>query len=103
MEKVNKDMYDISSIKRDNQEVSGRFTLKSCKTTARKCTKKCAAIDLIHDTRHLCMRLIRTDGIKAMSRGFSGGKQVIKSANARDRGRVCKSRHQTNKNFLSER
>ena len=26
-----------------NQEVSGSFTLKSCKTTAKKCTKKCAA------------------------------------------------------------
>ena len=26
-----------------NQEVSGRFTLQSCKTTAKKCTKKCAA------------------------------------------------------------
>ena len=33
------------------------------------------SIDLIHDARHLCMRLT-TDGIKAMSRGFSGGKQV---------------------------
>ena len=30
------------------------------------------AIDLIHDIRHLCMRST-TDGIKAMSRGFSGG------------------------------
>ena len=41
------------------------------------------------DTRHLCTRL-RTDGIKkAMSRGFSGGKQVIKSANNRNRSRVC--------------
>ena len=28
---------------------------------------------LIQDTRHLC-RLLRTDGIKVMSRGFSGGK-----------------------------
>ena len=45
-------------------------------------------IDLIHDTRHLCTRL-RTDGIKIMSRGFSGGKQTIKFANARNRGRVC--------------
>ena len=26
-----------------NQEVSGRFTSQSCKTTAKKCTKKCAA------------------------------------------------------------
>ena len=26
-----------------NQEVFGRFTLQSCKTTAKKCTKKCAA------------------------------------------------------------
>ena len=30
-----------------------------------------------------------TDGIKAMSRGFSGGKQVINSFNTRNRGRVC--------------
>ena len=30
------------------------------------------SIDLIHDTRHLCNRL-KTDGLKAMSRGFSGG------------------------------
>ena len=34
-------------------------------------------IDLIHDTRHLCTCL-RIDGINAMSRGFSGGKQVKK-------------------------
>ena len=32
-------------------------------------------IDLIHDTCHLCTP-IRIDEIKAMSRGFSGGKQV---------------------------
>ena len=38
------------------------------------------AIDLIHDTRHLCKRLT-TDGTKATSRGFSGGKQVRKFAN----------------------
>ena len=31
-------------------------------------------VHLIHDTRHLSTRL-RTDGIEAMSRGFSGGKQ----------------------------
>ena len=30
------------------------------------------SIDLIHDTRHLCKHL-KTDGLKAMSRGFSGG------------------------------
>ena len=35
-------------------------------------------IDLIHDTRHLCMRL-RIDGILAMSRGFSTS----------NRGRIC--------------
>ena len=35
-------------------------------------------IDFIHDTRYLCTRS-RIDGIKAMSRGISGGKQVIKS------------------------
>ena len=39
-------------------------------------------IDLIHDARHLCTRL-RTDGIKVMSNGFSGGKQVINIINTR--------------------
>ena len=43
-----------------------------------------ALIDLLHDTRHLCARL-GTDEIKAMSRGFSGGKRGIKSANIRNR------------------
>ena len=37
-------------------------------------------MDLIHDTRHLCKHL-RVDGIKAMSPGFSFGKQVRKFAN----------------------
>ena len=46
-------------------------------------------IDPIHDTRHLCTRF-RIDGIKAMSRGISGGKQKIKFANARNRGRLCR-------------
>ena len=32
---------------------------------------------LVHDTRHLSTSL-RTDGIKTMSRGFSGSKQVKK-------------------------
>ena len=32
-------------------------------------------IDLIHNTHHLCMRF-RIDGIKAISRGISGSKQV---------------------------
>ena len=32
-------------------------------------------IDFIHDTRHLCTP-IRIDEIEAMSRGFTGGKQV---------------------------
>ena len=45
-------------------------------------------IDLIHDPLHLCTRF-RIDGIKAMSRGISGGKQKIKFANARNRGRLC--------------
>ena len=45
-------------------------------------------IDLIHDTRHLCTRF-RIDGMKAMSRGISGGKQKIIFANARNRGRLC--------------
>ena len=40
----------------------------------------CGRIDLIHDTCHLCTRS-GIDGIKAMSRGISEGKQVIKFAN----------------------
>ena len=31
----------------------------------------------------------RTDGIKAMSRGISGGKQKVKFANVRNRGGLC--------------
>ena len=46
------------------------------------------AIDLLHDTRHLCTRL-RTDGIKVVSCSFSGSQKVIKFANAGNRGRVC--------------
>ena len=44
--------------------------------------------ELIQDTLHLCMRFT-TDGIKVVSHAFSGGKQVIKFANARNSGRVC--------------
>lgn len=44
-------------------------------------------IDLIHDTRHLRTRF-RNDGIKAMSRVFSWGKQVREFAKARNRGRI---------------
>ena len=39
---MNKNTYNISSIKR-NQEVSGSFMLQSCKTMAKKYRKKCAA------------------------------------------------------------
>ena len=56
-------------------------------------------IDLIRDTRHLCARL-RTDGIKIMSRGFSGGKQVIQFADARNRGRVCLFKRTENEELL---
>ena len=49
---------------------------------------KGATIDLIHDTHHLSARL-RTHRIKAMSRAFSGGKQVVNFSNTRNRGRVC--------------
>ena len=45
-------------------------------------------IDLIHDIRYVCTRL-RTAGIKAMLRNFSGGKRLIKFGNARNRRRVC--------------
>ena len=49
---------------------------------------KTQTIDTIHDTRQLCTRF-RIDGIKAMSRVISGGKQKIKFAKARNRGRLC--------------
>ena len=39
-------------------------------------------------TRHLCMRF-RIDGIKAMSCGISGSKQVLKFASISNRGKVC--------------
>ena len=48
-------------------------------------THQLLGIDLIHDARHLCTRLT-TDGIKAMLRGFSGGKQVINFSNTRNQG-----------------
>ena len=38
--------------------------------------------------------------IKAMSPTFSGGKQVIKAANARNCGRVCLSSQQKMKNYF---
>ena len=37
---------------------------------------KAILIDLIHDTRYLWCSRSRTDGIKAMSRGFPRGKQI---------------------------
>ena len=47
-----------------------------------------SSIDLLHATRQLYTRL-RIDGIKVISRGILGGKQVIKFANMSSRGRVC--------------
>ena len=44
---------------------------------------------LVYDAHHLCTPL-RIDGIiKVISRGISGCKQVIKLANASNRGRDC--------------
>ena len=58
------------------------------------------AIDLIHDTHHLCTRS-RTDGIKAMSRGFSGGRQEKNIAKGRNRSGIYCSRQQETKTFSS--
>ena len=44
-------------------------------------------IDLNHDTLHLCTRF-RIDDMKAMSRGISGTKQVLKFADTSNRGQV---------------
>ena len=49
--------------------------------------REISVIDLNHDTHHFCNRF-KTDGIKAMSRGFLGDKQLIESANTRNRGLV---------------
>ena len=45
-------------------------------------------IDLIHSASHLWTRS-RIDGIKAMSRGFSGGKQVTKFSSTSNHSWVC--------------
>ena len=45
-------------------------------------------IDLVDDSCRLCTGL-RIVGIKAMSRGISGGKQVIKFSNTSNYGQVC--------------
>ena len=54
--------------------------------------------ELIQDTPHLCMRFT-TDRIKVVSHGFSGGKQVIKFANARNSARVCLSNNRKWRTF----
>ena len=66
------------------------FTLSLPKKSAhfRAALRDFWRIDLIHDARHLCTRL-RINGIKLMSRGISGGKQVIKFTNTSNSGRVC--------------
>ena len=48
------------------------------------------------DTLHLCTHL-STDGIKAMSHGFSGGKQMIKCANTRNSVQVSFTKQQKRK------
>ena len=47
-----------------------------------------ATIDLTRDIRHFCTRF-RVDGIKAISLGFSGAKQIIKLANTSKHGWIC--------------
>ena len=65
------------------------FSRRSCgKSEYKSILNPPTTIDLIHDAHNLCTRL-RTDGIKAMSRGFSVGKQVINFSNTRNHGRVC--------------
>lgn len=51
-----------------------------CRTALWYCFKE--RIDLVCDTRHI-YTLFRTDGIKVMSHGISGCKQVIKFTNRR--------------------
>ena len=54
-----------------------RTKWSSASSDATSPVKHVGWIDFIRETRHLSTRL-RIDGIKAMSRSFSGGKQVIK-------------------------
>ena len=52
--------------------------------------KTMRSIDLIHRLAILARAdNLGIDGITAMSRGISGGKQVIKSANTRNHDRIC--------------
>ena len=55
-------------------------------------------IELIYHTCHLCTSL-RTYGIKAMSCGFSGGKQVINAASTKNTVEFVYSRQQKIYNF----
>ena len=51
-----------------------------CKKSLNIKKAMCKGMEHFHNTRHLCRRF-RTDGIKAMSRGISGGKEVIRFTN----------------------
>ena len=66
----------------------GRSSLRAASLVRVHVSSRWWPIDLIHNARHLCTRL-RSDGIKAMSRGFSRGKQVINVPNTRNRSWVC--------------
>ena len=48
---------------------------------------------IIHDAHHLCRRLMM-DEKRAMSRGFSGGRHVLKVANRSNHGQVLLLSHQ---------
>ena len=50
--------------------------------------RRLRTMDLIHDTRHLRTG-VGSDGIKAMSRGFLGDKQLTKAAKTSNRAHVC--------------
>ena len=71
----------LEKLNKNTHEISYKDTLSVINSS------KGCSIALIHDTRYLCTPL-RIDGLKTMSRGISGGKQVTKVANTSNRIRV---------------
>ena len=62
-------------MKKEQAKLKRSFTFDEL-VSAEGIKLKAILIDLIHDTRYLWCSRSRTDGIKAMTRGFPRGKQV---------------------------
>ena len=64
---------------------TGKVTTLTIMTKIKMLNPERRVATVIDHTRHFCMRY-RVDGVKAMSRGISGGKQKTKCANTRNHG-----------------